>query len=375
MNKNDESERNGFVWPVILKNPNAHANVDFYYGPYDSLDSLKEGVPNDLWVPGFTAAVQDENGVVTEWWVQGEGASAHWEQKGVRHDTYVALKGVLHSMAELEAIEKPEVGDMYLVPEEGETGSFLEYVYTGDKWELLGRNSGKTRGVLTMIESDGTKKFNGYTDMSVDLSKYAKKSEILKPSLSFMYMDPGEGYSYYYDNDGLKQYSGLTMMRYTDDHPSSDGSRFAVEIGPVKDYFNIIVTLNGAYYRYGRWKRWRLNPLVLAVRISHDADGNLTTEPLYDPYGLERVGLSTTVEYQRYTLTHHLKTSGIVKGIGTYSVMGSVEAQPLFPTSAFMSFVVKSPDTVDFFLSSGSTETEVVEFAECDLFFYDFTVY
>ena len=371
MNKNDESERNGFVWPVILKNPNAHANVDFYYGPYDSLDSLKEGVPNDLWVPGFTAAVQDEDGVVTEWWVQGEGASARWEQKGVRHDTYVALKGVLQSLDELEAIEKPEVGDMYLVPEEGETGSFLEYVYTGDKWELLGRNSSKTRGVLTMIESDGAKEFNGYTDMSVDLSKYAKKDEILKPYLSFMYMDPGEGYSYYYDNDGLRQYSGLTMLRYTDDHTSSDGSNIAVEIGPVKDYDRISVTLNGTFYRYGKWKQWRLNPLVLAVRISHDADGNLTTEPLYDPYELERSGLSTTVYDQRYTLTHNLKSSGVVKGAGMYSVMGSA-IQLLFSTGPYVSVVLPRPDTVDFFVKDG---TEYVTFSYCDLFFYDFTVY
>lgn len=369
MNKNDEKERNGFVWPVILKNPNAHANVDFYYGPYDSLDSLKEGVPNDLWVPGFTAAVQDKDGVVTEWWVQGEGRRARWEQKGVRHDTYVALKGVLQSLDELEAIENPEVGDMYLVPEEGETGSFLEYVHTGDKWELLGRNSGKTRGVLTMIESDGAKEFNGYTDISVDLSKYAKKDEILKPSQSLMYMDPGKrySYSYYYDNDGRMQYSGLTIYRYTD----SDGSKMGVEIGPAKDWDRISVTESGAYYRYGRWAQWRLNPLVLAVRISHDADGNLTTEPLYDPYGVQRSGLSTTVDDQRYTLTHNLKSSGVVKGKGMYSVMGSA-IQILFSTAPYVSVVLPYPDTVDFFVKDG---TEYVTFSICDLFFYDFTVY
>ena len=372
MNKNDESERNGFVWPVILKNPNAHANIDFYYGPYDSLDSLKEGVPNDLWVPGFTAAVQDEDGVVTEWWVQGEGASARWEQKGVRHDTYVAIKGVRNSLAELEAIENPEVGDMYLVPEEGETGSFLEYVNTGDKWELLGRNSGKTRGVLTMIESDGAKEFNGYTDMSVDLSKYAKKDEILKPYLNFMYIDPGEGYSYYYDNDGLRQYSGFTMLRYTDDYTSSDGSKIAVQIGPVKDYDNISVTQKGTYYRYGKWKQYRLNPLVLAVRITPNDDGTYTTEALYDPYGLERSGgLSTTLDDHLYTLTHNLKSSGVVKGEGMYSVMGSA-IQILLATAPYVSVVLPFPDKVGFVVKNG---TDYVEFNYCDLFFYDFTVY
>lgn len=371
MNKNDESERNGFVWPVILKNPNAHANVDFYYGPYDSLDSLKEGVPNDLWVPGFTAAVQDEDGVVTEWWVQGEGASARWEQKGVRHDTYVALKGVLQSMAELEAIEKPEVGDMYLVPEEGETGSFLEYVNTGDKWELLGRNSGKTRGVLTMIESDGTKEFNGYTDMSVDLSKYAKKDELLKQDLSVMYMDPGEGYSYYYDADGVKQYSGFTMKKYTDDLPFGDGSKIAVQIGPVKKYDNISVTPRGTYYRHGSWKQYRLNPLVLAVRISHDSDGNLNTQPLYDPYELQVIGLHTTLNDNLYTLKHNLKSSGVVKGEEMYSVMGTA-IQMLIATSPYVSVVFPLDDTLGFVVTNG---TEYIGFDYCDLFFYDFSFF
>ena len=371
MNKNDEKERNGFVWPVILKNPNAHANVDFYYGPYDSLDSLKEGVPNDLWVPGFTAAVQDKDGVVTEWWVQGEGASARWEQKGVRYDTYMALKGVLQSLDELEAIEKPEVGDMYLVPEEGETGSFLEYVHTGDKWELLGRNSCKTRGVLTMIESDGAKNFNGYTDVSVDLSKYVKKDELLNQDLNIMYMHLKEGYSYYYDADGVMQYSGFRMKTHTDSQTWSDGTKTAVEIGPEKNYNTIRVTEKGAYYRFGKWARWRLNPLVLAVRISNDADGNLTTEPLYDPYGLQRSGLSTTLDDHLYILKHNLKSSGVVKGEGMYSVMGSA-IQLLFSSAPYVSVVLPFPDTVGFIVKDG---TEYVTFSYCDLFFYDFTVY
>ena len=371
MNKNDESERNGFVWPVILKNPNAHANVDFYYGPYDSLDSLKEGVPNDLWVPGFTAAVQDEDGVVTEWWVQGEGASARWEQKGVRHDTYVALKGVLQSMAELEAIEKPEVGDMYLVPEEGETGSFLEYVYTGDKWELLGRNSGKTRGVLTMIESDGAKKFNGYTDMSVDLSKYAKKDEILKQNLSLMYMDPIVGESYYYDADGVMQYSGLTMKTYRNGGTFDDGTNEVLNIGLGSNYKRICITKKGIYFNLNYGKIWRLNPLVLAVRIYFKTDGNPTTEPLFDPYGLKLRGLSTTLDGHIYTLTHNLKSSGVVKGEGMYSVMGSA-MQMLSPTETYVSVMSPFPDTVSFNVKNGA---QYVAFNYCDLFFYDFTVY
>ena len=372
MNKNDESERNGFVWPVILKNPNAHANIDFYYGPYDSLDSLKEGVPNDLWVPGFTAAVQDEDGVVTEWWVQGEGASARWEQKGVRHDTYVALKGVLQSLAELEAIEKPEVGDMYLVPEEGETGSFLEYVYTGDKWELLGRNSGKTRGVLTMIENDGTKKFNGYTDMSVDLSKYAKKDEILKQDLSLMYVDPIVGSSYYYDADGVMQYSGLTMYRYIYGNTFVDGSKKVLHIGLGGNYNRISITEKGIYFNLKSPVSCRLNPLVLAVRISKDADGNLTTKTLYDPYDVELSGISTIFNNSRYIVTHNLKSSGVVKDESKYSVMCSATSKPLTSGIPFVSVMRQLPDGIMFRVTGFG---EYDSFDYCDLFFYDFSLY
>lgn len=366
MNKNDESERNGFVWPVILKNPNAHANVDFYYGPYDSLDSLKEGVPNDLWVPGFTAAVQDDDGVVTEWWVQGEGASARWEQKGVRHDTYVALKGVLQSLDELEAIEKPEVGDMYLVPEEGETGSFLEYVNTGDKWELLGRNSGKTRGVLTMIESDGAKEFNGYTDMSVDLSKYVKKDELLNQDLNIMYMHLKEGYSYYYDN-GVMQYSGFRNKTHTDGKTWSDGTKTAVEIGPEKNYNTIRVTEKGAYYRFGNYARWRLSPLVLAVRISNSV---LMSDKMYDPYNLRKY-VSLKVNDGRYTLTHNLVTSGITKDESSYSMTSSVR-QVTTGNGAYLTVLSQNKNTIEFKVKNGSGNAS---FVCCDLFFYDFTVY
>lgn len=365
MNKNDESERNGFVWPVILKNPNAHANVDFYYGPYDSLDSLKEGVPNDLWVPGFTAAVQDDDGVVTEWWVQGEGASARWEQKGVRHDTYVALKGVLQSLAELEAIENPEVGDMYLVPEEGETGSFLEYVNTGDKWELLGRNSGKTRGVLTMIESDGSKEFNGYTDMSVDLSKYVKKDELLNKDLNIMYMHPKEGYSYYYDAYGAMQYSGLRKKTHTDGQTWNDGTKTAVEIGTEKDYNIIRVTTKGAYYRYNRAYIWRLNPLVLVVRIN----SSMVVSIMYDPYIIGTINLQ--VENGRYTLTHNLVKYGVARDKFSYSMMSSIQNETT-GTGPYVTVVSKNENTIEFKVKNGSGDDP---FTFCDLFFYDFTVY
>ena len=317
MNKNDESERNGFVWPVILKNPNAHANIDFYYGPYDSLDSLKEGVPNDLWVPGFTAAVQDKDGVVTEWWVQGEGASARWEQKD-RHDT--ALKGV-----------------------------------------------------LTMIESDGTKEFNGCTDMSVDLSKYAKKDEILKQDLGVMYMDLKSGSSYYYDADGVMQYSGLTLYKYIYGNTSSDGSKEELHIGLSSHYNRISISEKGIYFNLNYAARWRLNPLVLAVRITPNDDGTYTTKSLYDPYGVDRYHLSTTYDTEnlRYIMKHNLVSSGVLKEASKYSVMGSISKSDL-PVSAYVSVMLPSPDTVTFLVGSYQAD---LRFDYCDLFFYDFSFF
>lgn len=372
MNKNDESERNGFVWPVILKNPNAHANVDFYYGPYDSLDSLKEGVPNDLWVPGFTAAVQDDDGVVTEWWVQGEGASARWEQKGVRHDTYVAIKGVRNSLAELEAIENPEVGDMYFVPEEGETGSFLEYVYTVDKWELLGRNSGKTRGVLTMIESDGTKKFNGCIDVVVDLSKYVKKDELFKQDLNVMYMNLKSGSSYYYDADGVMQYSGLTIYRYLDGFTFGDGTNKALHIGLGGHYNRISITAKGIYFNLNYGAIWRLNPLVLAVQIT---EAGTISKILFDPYNLS-VNMSLEIKNGLFDLTHNLVNSGITNNEATYSVTSYTQLAAI-NTSTYINVVSKNKNNIQFQLSTKYVGDipDFVPAVNVDLFFYDFSFF
>ena len=380
MNKNEESERNGFVWPVILKNPNAHANVDFYYGPYDSLDGLKEGVPNDLWVPGFTAAVQDADGTVTEWWVQGEGAAAHWEQKGVRHDTYIALKGVKQSLAEVEAIESPEVGDMYLVPEDDGEGGFLEYVHTGEKWELLGRNSGKTKGTLTVAHSGGGKdSFDGTEDVTVDLSGYVKnadlsgyvkKSELTAQDLNIMYMHLSEGYSYYFDKDGVKQYSGFRKKTHTGSDTWSDGTKTAVEIGTAENYNTLRITDKGAYYRYGDWARWRLNPLVLAVMVTSGSSG-FSIYYMYDPYYVQK-SFSLKMESSYYTVTHKLTTNGVTKGAGNYVMTGSGFASGNGDGSIFVTVQEYNDDTLKFIVANDRSRDE---FTRCELFFYDFTKY
>ncbi len=88
-NKNEERNEHGFEWPVVVRNSNPHANIDYYYGPYDSVESMKAGVPAEVLVPGFTAAVQTADGVTEYWVVSGSGDSATWAQKGLASGTSI----------------------------------------------------------------------------------------------------------------------------------------------------------------------------------------------------------------------------------------------------------------------------------------------
>lgn len=88
-NKNEERNEHGFEWPVVVRNSNPHANIDYYYGPYDSVESMKAGVPAEVLVPGFTAAVQTADGVTEYWIVSGSGADATWAQKGLASGTSI----------------------------------------------------------------------------------------------------------------------------------------------------------------------------------------------------------------------------------------------------------------------------------------------
>lgn len=88
-NKNEERNEHGFEWPVVVRNSNPHANIDYYYGPYDSVESMKAGVPAEVLVPGFTAAVQTADGVTEYWVVSGSGDSVTWVQKGLASGTSI----------------------------------------------------------------------------------------------------------------------------------------------------------------------------------------------------------------------------------------------------------------------------------------------
>ena len=176
-NKNKE----GFEWPVIVKNANARSSLDYFYGPYDSVDDLDkdEVLPKNLKFPGFTAAVYETvNGKKTlvEYWWTGNG----WERKGVPVSTYVTFKGVVETLP-----SSANVGDLYILKKSnGEDNE--EYIWTeSGKFELLGKLKAETNGSLN-IEGDSftidgttktTKSFNGIQSVTLHLGKYLTEAE------------------------------------------------------------------------------------------------------------------------------------------------------------------------------------------------------
>ncbi len=349
-NKNEERNEHGFEWPVVVRNSNPHASLDYYYGPYDSIESMKSGVPAEVLVPGFTAAVQTADGVTEYWVVSGSGSSATWEQKGVRHDTYITLKGVKDSLAEVKAIENPSTGDMYLVSEDGESGGFLEYVYTGSVWELLGRNSGKTNGVLTVRESSSEVSFDGTGDVTVDLSDYVKDGDI--------------DLSGYVKKDSLDDYA---KKSYLSDTFGLIGGSF-VTIGPSD--CKVILNSKGVLYKPNNSPIHRLNPLVLALRIiSENNEFSITV--LYDPFNLgEAVTISQDGNYY-YTLVHNLCNKNI-STYGNYSVVGSARTAGIGDNGLFVSILEYNRNNIVFVTPNDNSRDP---FSRCELYFYDFTSY
>lgn len=185
-NKNEQRNEHGFEWPVVVRNSNPHASLDYYYGPYDSIESMKSGVPAEVLVPGFTAAVQTEDGVTEYWVVSGSGSNATWEQKGLASDSLVRFKGTKANLDEVKAITDMQVGDMWLVPEDGVTDSSLEYVWTGEQWEQMGKTSSELTGTLSVTGADftidgtskTTKTFNGTQNVTLDMSGFAASNDI-----------------------------------------------------------------------------------------------------------------------------------------------------------------------------------------------------
>lgn len=184
-NHNEKRKERGFNWPVVIKNANGHANLDYYYGPYDDLSE----VPEKMRVTGFTCAVM-ENGAPVEYWWTGTG----WEPKGLPKDTYVKFKGVKDTVDALNDTEA-DVGDMYIVPVKGSSGAiseYKEYIRANGRWEMLGSRAAGVSGTLSFVNADGrvttqgtngkdvvTDSYNGTQNVTLDLdmSEYLGKAE------------------------------------------------------------------------------------------------------------------------------------------------------------------------------------------------------
>lgn len=151
MNNNKNLNEEGFNWPVVIKNPNPRANLDYYYGPYTSLSDLENDsvLPSALKTLGFTAAVKTDDGIAEYWWT-----GSKWEKKGVESTNIVRLVGIVDSVSALDSITSKSNGDMYLVKDGDE---YKEYIWVDDKasWELLGSRTSQLNSGLTITGASG----------------------------------------------------------------------------------------------------------------------------------------------------------------------------------------------------------------------------
>lgn len=162
MNNNKNLNENGFNWPVVIKNANPRASLDYYYGPYTSLSDLEDEsiLPSALKTLGFTVAVKTDDGISEYWWT-----GSKWEKKGVESANIVRLVGIVDSVSALDSISSKSNGDMYLVKSDDE---YKEYIWVDDKaaWELLGSRSSQLNSGLTITGASGALTVGSSTNRS-----------------------------------------------------------------------------------------------------------------------------------------------------------------------------------------------------------------
>lgn len=330
MNKNEEEERNGFQWPVIVKNPNAHANLDYYYGPYASLDDLdpKKGFPADLLVPGFTVGIQAEDGSVEEWWVQGEGKSATWARK--QSDVEIpegvmTFKGTI-SKDNLKTIESPAKGDVWCVAwKSGHATISVFYVWNGKDWTPF-RGVSKTL-TIKVPSAEEPIVYDGSESKVVDLTSFMQQSNLnqLKADIQ---TEASETYATKEEVGARPDWKNGDIALLGRDLSSSEvkfkagaDAQWAgtnIKIGASAD--TATLSSNGkqlnvsvrevALSRNGS-SLYRANPLVLAVRL-YWVDKEIRYVSKYNPFNLK---LTFTYLGSRgcYQVTHKLLSSGVSK--------------------------------------------------------------
>lgn len=204
-NRTDVSKT--LAWNQVINNSNSHVNLDYHYGPYDSIDD----VPENMRVTGFTCAVM-EDGRPAEWWWTGSA----WERKGVSSDVYVRYKGVASSLEALEALGG-EDGDMYIVPVTGDGGSveeYREYILAEGRWELLGT---RTAGVSGSLSVTGAGDAFTVTDKGVRASSYNGTQNVTLDMSAFAKADHSHDSRYYTESEVDDKLSGVYTKGEVDD--------------------------------------------------------------------------------------------------------------------------------------------------------------
>lgn len=392
MNKNEERGEAGFNWPVVIKNPNARASLDYYYGPYESEDDMRSSVPNELWVPGFTAAVQSGDGSVEEWWVQGEGAGARFVRK---HDTAppdgnMRFMGYAGRYDDLLAKESPSKGDVWQVAEkDGRHTIYPLYVYDGTEWAPLARNF-----TLTVKTPDGTsKRYDGSEAVTVDLSGVATRQDVAdskaEAAKTYATIESLDGLATWQDGDYTLLGKRLDSHQVCFRTPQGSWAPTGVTAGTN----NITLAGGGAGLRLmgkevGMARNWgayyRANPLVLAVRVTDlNFNYSYTILEFYNPFNL-------TLSCERYSegvfkFTHNLTAAKVSRVYGatminddtidadsrvTYMALGDANTNYFnYREHLLFSVLQRRFDSFDFRTAANKCH----DFNTLDLFIFDFS--
>lgn len=382
MNKNEDRGEAGFNWPVVIRNPNARASLDYYYGPYGSEEDMRQSVPNELWVPGFTAAVQSEDGAVEEWWVQGEGAKADFVKKHelVIPDGSMRFMGFAGSKTELDAKESPSKGDVWQAAvKNGRYTIYPLYVYDGTEWVSFSQEY-----KLTIKMPDGTSKtYDGSEQVSVDLSGVATDDKLNELKKTCVTVDQLDGFATW--QDGSITLLGQKLSDHSIHYRTPQGVWVDTGISAQQGRLtggDVSLRLTGkdvGMARNGNQNYYRANPLVLAVRICDlNYSYSYTIRQFYNPYNLT---LSINREDDGvYHFTHTLSdaliskwNSGVVSDDSqtTYLVVGNACVGRYGDREhGLFSVIQREPNAFYFRTVRGGN---CYDFNTLDMFIYDFS--
>lgn len=397
MNKNEERNEAGFNWPVVIRNPNARASLDYYYGPYDSVDSMKSSVPNELWVPGFTAAVQSEDGTVEEWWVQGEGAKAGFVKKHELVDGGMRFMGKVDSLSQLQAKESPSKGDVWQTTMFfGGEFRYPLYFYDGSNWVAFAQDY-----ALTVNLPNGTSKtYDGSKSVTVDLSKVPTNDKLdakLDAKLdelkdTYVTVDRLDDLATWRDGDYTLLGKRLDSHQVCFRTPQGSWAPTGVTAGTNN------ITLAGGdaklrltdkevgMARNGSKKYYRANPLVLAVRlIFPSSTKECRIKELYNPFKLPLLiyGSSEGVyEFHHFLCSYYVSKSIIDTNKAdedewtrndtsyTYTVMGDAcKLDGEHREQLYFSVIQRYENH---FIFRTADDDTVNRFTSCDIIIFDF---